>query len=353
MEKLKEYLDQVSRSMITIEAETDEPILPLYLKSYDPVFAKILGERYIIIRMSHQGDLWNNTKIHIEEFKKRFTMPIVLFYPFLSRELRRILIDEKIAFIALNKQIFMPGAWIDINESDAKKALSYEVFPPSTQLAFLYLFYQPEVWHVGRAIAAALGYSEMTISRALNEFRMLGIVESKGEDTWRQTKRIDKRRYLEIGLRYLRSPIRALRYVSSHQLDLQDRLPLSGIQALSEYSDIASSGDMVSYAISRKQVSRYALAKSVRSEVIGDDVIELQVWQYDPKVLASNGCVDPLSLWMTFRGGWDDQRIKTLDSLNSDLRNDRAMNPDGMRDVRTSSALHQLKERMLEGGENH
>jgi hypothetical protein len=57
-------------------------------------------------------------------------------------------------------------------------------------------------------------------------------------------------------------------------------------------------------------------AQSLRPATAFDDVrVEVQTWTYDPRVLASNGVVDRLSLYLSVRGSPDERVAQAAEEL--------------------------------------
>lgn len=91
--------------------------------------------------------------------------------------------------------------------------------------------------------------------------------------------------------------------------------PLAGESALAERSMLASPS-IVCRAISRKEYKQLSGVEEIDPAWSNSpDYIQLELWKYDPKVLADHAGVDVISLSLSLRGNSDERIEQSVEEV--------------------------------------
>ena len=89
---------------------------------------------------------------------------------------RKQLIDQRVAFVVPGNQVYLPFLGVDLLEHFRNARGTSESLSPATQAAFLYALHRRGRGAFSpKEMAAALGYSSMTMSRAFDELEGAGL----------------------------------------------------------------------------------------------------------------------------------------------------------------------------------
>lgn|GEM_PF-1803947 len=305
---LPEFLRRMSEKQIRLSSWDRTDTLPGFLRKYEPGILEFAGTRYVTMDADNSDIASDALHLHLKELEQRSGLRGVFLYRSVTAAMRRRLIDRIQPFIALNDQIFLPAAIINLHEIVGLPEKTPKRFSPATQSVFLHLFYRNRIWSVGRRVASELELAPMSVTRAIAAFRLLGLIETEGEGTTMKFRRIAKRAFYDKARPLIVDPVAELAYIAkSHYLP--GDLIAAGELALSSWSDIAYDGRNPAYAITRKDLVRYSDHTEHRSEIDDDGVITLQVWKYDPRPFAKDGRVDWISLIASYASQPRDNRL--------------------------------------------
>ncbi len=219
------------------------------------------------------------------------------------------MLSAHIPFIIPDKQLYLPFMGIALQNRFCPEPVQIEQLQPSAQVLFFYYLYQKKQNLYMSDVSKRLGFSGMTVTRAVRQLEQTTFFSTKKEGVQKiLTGKYAGRELYDKMLPYLNSPVRKIIYV-----DKQVLLPpmqTAGISALSQMS-IINPPDTPCYAINGK-----------RCEVTGTNVlmdasaqIRIELWKYDPDILAGNGAVDPLSLVMTLKDDPDERIEEAVEAL--------------------------------------
>lgn len=230
--------------------------------------------------------------------------------------IRRQMMERKIGFIAPGAQLYVPEVFLDLRERAPAFAPDLaEQISPTTQFLLLAVLQGRTLDGLNLTeLADELHVSIMSISRTLDELETLQL--AKAHLVGRQ-----RRLHMALGGRelwdtvqaQLQSPVRKVREVCA--LDGEVIGPLAGTTALARYTMLAPPR-LETRAILAASWKNLQAAQSLRPATAFDDVrVEVQTWTYDPRVLASNGVVDRLSLYLSVRGSPDERVAQAAEEL--------------------------------------
>ncbi|MGB9332086.1 MAG: hypothetical protein WCB10_15080 [Steroidobacteraceae bacterium] len=245
-------------------------------------------------------------------------LPVVYVADGLASYERRRLIEQKVPFIVAAKQLYLPDVGIDLREHfRTLQASRRSSFSPATQALFIAsLLRRPNqsVWQPAE-IGAELGYTAMTVSRAVSELTTAGIgmLRTQGKTRSLHTDRTPAETW-ELAAPYLRSPVRRSPWVRPASL-LQEA-KLAGVSALARFSSLVEPDHPV-FALDAVQwkVANQNGLKTMPEPA--HDACQCQVWTYTPALIRNSKTVDPLSLALSLKNEHDDRIQLALDELKS------------------------------------
>jgi len=240
-------------------------------------------------------------------------MPVAYVAKTLASYERKRLIQQKVPFIVPGNQLYLPWVGIDLREYFRQRSKTPDsAFNPSTQAllitALLRIPWDP-IWHPAQA-ATTLGYTAMTISRALRELTEAGIGEIRREgrtqslylgdqpgDIWGRAKTL------------LRSPVKRTEWAIPVAALNPSHAPMAGMSALAQQTMVADPKWPVR-AVSTRQWLSATRAGLGRLPEPTAGAYQWQIWTYDPNLGAAREIVDPLSLTLSLQGE-NDERIQS------------------------------------------
>ena len=231
---------------------------------------------------------------------------------------RRSLVKRRIPFVVPGLQLNWPalGAVVQSRNRHARKVAKTEprLLMPATQVVILYaLNGGMDAAQTPKALAQRLGYTAMTLSRALDEIEAqgLGRVSREGRERLLDFPEGLKALWEKAESR-LRNPVREMVRVWQHDLPTEGTFQ-AGETALAGYSLLAEPSEPV-FAIGRDDWK--LLARTVeRVPIPESDTCHLQVWRYEPRLLARNGVVDPFSLYLSLKDEPDERVQIALEEM--------------------------------------
>ena len=230
--------------------------------------------------------------------------------------IRRQMVDRKIGFIASGAQLYVPEAFLDLRERAPAFAIaSAASISPTTQFLLLAIMQGRGLGDLNLTeLADDLGVSIMSISRTLDELEALQLAKAHHVSRQRRLHMLLRGQKLwEAVQAQLQSPVRKVRVVYAQ--DGEKIGPLAGTSALARYTmlDPPRTETRAILAASWKSL---AVADTLRPATAFDDErIEVQTWTYDPRILARNGVIDPLSLYLSVRGSPDERVAQAAEEL--------------------------------------
>ena len=174
----------------------------------------------------------SDVKKHIKIVKSVANVKIVLVLKNILARQRQYLIEEGIAFIVQDKQIYLPFLGIVLQEKFDKPDLKVTKLMPSAQMLLLYYIYRKEEALYMNDVVKALGYSAMTISRAAKQLEEINLFTTTKEGVLKILIARKKGKDLFVQAKpYLTSPVIKEIFVSREKLAAD--MVIGGLSALS------------------------------------------------------------------------------------------------------------------------
>ena len=291
--------------------------LPIFLRNMYIFFeVRILGMPCLVMATKDKTEQTPATiHKHMLQVRKKWHDEVIYVQQKVTAYNRKRLIQHKIAFVVPLNQMYLPFLGIDLREHFKNIRETEASFSPSTQVVVLYYLSQNgQLRLTPKTLADELGYSIMTMTRALDELdgAGLGTIAMEGRERLLRFNQ-NKKQVWETALERLRSPVKRKLWVKTHS----NKLPgmKAGLSALAQYSNLAEPANPV-LALGAKQWKKVHATDGVMTlDIAESDARELEVWSYSPKLFANNGVVDRFSLFLSMRGDNDERVQSALESM--------------------------------------
>lgn len=308
---LKENIDED----IVIENWNKKNDLPLFLRNnYDFYEMMILGSKCVLIEVIDDMPNLDQLQKHIKQIRNITDHEIVLFYKEISRYRRKSLMQNRMAFVIEDGQMYLPFLGLDLKKVKEQVDKKFKHFTTPAQIAYLYFLYHKDEVVNMTEFAQKFGFNKMTASRALNDLYHANlIIYEVGGKTGRSKdyKRIQDPDYFLNGRLHLKTPVKETIYVKTKPLSALT----AGLDALACISMINPPGHLV-MAIDRKQLKSETIEIVKNKDFIKDtQLVELQLWDYDPKLFSDNNYVDLLSLYVSLEDDSDERIEQALEKV--------------------------------------
>lgn len=311
-----DYLNQtlgVDARIIGPWAEVDK--FPLYLRN---------GKKYSMMQIDEIKCVLIETdekNFSLSAFQKQLTkLPfkpehIVLCFQRLDSRQRKALIEAKLPFIVPDSQVYLPFLGIVLQERKKLTKTVPEKLSAAAQLILLHLIYEPS-GYVARKIdlAKQLDISAMNVTRAVQELMSLELVfvEKEGRCDY-VSAAVNGKLLYKKALPYMIDPVQKRLYVRTKEQFA--KFPLAGEYALSTRSMLNGPTNECR-AMSRKEYKNLKEIEEVDPHwSISQDYIQLEVWKYDPKLLAVYNGVDVISLSLSLRETKDERVEQAVEEM--------------------------------------
>ncbi|MDY0235300.1 MAG: helix-turn-helix domain-containing protein [Gudongella sp.] len=308
---LKENVDE----HITIKPWLKNNIFPVFLRnSYNFYEMMILGTFCILIEIIDEMPGIDKLQKHIKQIEKLTDHQIVLLYKEISRYRRKSLIENRIPFVIEDGQMYLPFLGLDLKKAQEQVENEVKNFTTSAQLAYLYFLYNKQDIVNMTEFAEKFGFTKMTASRALNDLYQANLITYEiGGKTGRSKKykRIADPDYFLKGRIYIKSPVKKTVYAKTTPLGALT----AGFDALAKLSMLNAPENPV-IAVSRQQYDKEKIEIIKNKDVIRDaQLVELQIWDYDPKLFSDKLHVDLLSLYASLKEENDERVEQALEEV--------------------------------------
>lgn len=313
--RVERYLKDNIDEQTTIKTWKYTNKIPIFLRNiYKSYTMKILGIQCILLEIIDEAPRIDAIKKHINTIEKITNEQIVLYYREITRYRRKSLIQNKIPFVIEDGQIFLPFLGLHLKNIEDSLEKQINTFTPSAQMAYLYFLYNKETVVNTTEFSKVFGWNPMTSSRALNElYNAKLLIYEIGGKTGRSKyySRISDPDYFQKGKVFLNSPIKKTVYVKREPKSSL----IAGLEALSELSMINPPRHKVK-AIYSDDLNKNNLEIINNKDIIKDKkLVELQIWEYDPKLFTMKDIVDTASLYASLKKENDERIEQALEEV--------------------------------------
>ncbi|MGB3366004.1 MAG: hypothetical protein WBA54_00825 [Acidaminobacteraceae bacterium] len=312
---IEPYLKENVDDNVTIRPWHKKNTFPVFLRSnYNFYEMTILGILCVLVEITDETPGVDTLQKHIKRIEALTDYQIVILYKEISRYRRKTLIENKIPFVIEDGQMYLPFVGLDLKKAPTNIEKEVKHFSSSAQLAYLYFLYHKDEIVNMTEFAKNMGFTNMKASRALNDLYYANLITYEmGGKTGRSKKykRIPDTDYFLKGSFYIKTPVKNIVYTKIKPLGSLT----AGLDALSKLSMINSPGYPV-VAISRNQFNNQKIDIIKNKDLIKDtQLVELQIWDYDPKYFSDNNHVDILSLYASLKEENDERIEQALEDV--------------------------------------
>ncbi|PKO44396.1 MAG: hypothetical protein CVU30_05010 [Betaproteobacteria bacterium HGW-Betaproteobacteria-3] len=294
--------------------------LPYFLRdAFDFSELELLGQPVVLaIGRAEAKQSLSEVRTWLDKVKSLAGQSAVYVTDALASYDRRRLIEQKVPFIVPGNQLYLPDLGLDLREYFRQRAPATDAaLSPSAQAmlitALLRQPWQPD-WQPSK-VAAALGYTPMTLSRAVKELTAAGLATAHtvGRSRWLRME-LPPEQVWERAKPALRTPVRRTVWVAPHGPAVHRPGRLAGLSALARYSMLTEPKWPV-YALTPAdwKSATDAGVRELPEREAGAQ--EWQLWSYSPALGPDATTVDLLSLSLSLQGNADDRIQLALDEL--------------------------------------
>jgi hypothetical protein len=297
-----------------LQTVDDKVPLPLYIASaYDFYTSTILGIRCIFAIAKKDNFKFLEIKRQHELIQKNFNTPVAFVFNNIRYDLTTKLIREKIPFVNLGKQIFMPFILINLKQNQ-KISISVnnnvkktKLSPTAEAIVIGEILRQGISGKTGKEISKLINASPMTVSRALFELQKHNYCKLMQSGNKKTVMFVDKKRLWQLVKDNFNTPVDRTIFVQRSQ-SLEKHTVKAGTTALSKLGMLAESTTTV-LAIYKKDFLK--LVKNSKIEFCNEDEAPfiIEVWNRRPFLWSENKMVDPVSLYLSIKSN-NDERIQ-------------------------------------------
>ncbi len=294
--------------------------LPYFLQDAFEVRELKLLDRQMLLAIDKRPERQGlaNVRVQMDMLRQLAGLPVVYVTGALASYERKRLIEQKVPFLVPGNQLYLPDLGIDLREHFRKPPAAPDTaLSPATQ-AMLIAVLLRKPWRVEwqpAEVVSELGYTAMTLSRAVKELTAAGIatLRTEGRARWLHTERTAAETW-EQAKPLLRSPIKRRFWARPAPKWKPPHVRLAGLSALARYS-MLSEPQWPIYAVSPAQwkTATHAGIKPLPEPLPG--ACEWELWHYNPALIPESEAVDPLSLTLSLQGNTDERVQLALDEL--------------------------------------
>ncbi len=257
---------------------------------------------------------------HIGQVRAKWPSAVVYVRDRVTAYNRKRLIERRVPFIVPGNQMYLPELGLDLREHFRTTTPIRPQLRPATQAVLIYLLLHRELPELPAArLAPVLGYSAMTLSRALDELESSELAETeilgrerllrlraRGQETWERAKP------------QLIDPVKTRHFITVRRGSVPGFR--AGQDALARYSMIAEPRKPVLAVSQKVWASLEAAGVDVEVHDREEASTEIEVWKYPPREYGRPGCVDPLSLFLSLRQTTDERVEQMLEILEETVK---------------------------------
>jgi DNA-binding MarR family transcriptional regulator len=319
---VEDYLHEVLGSARTAAQPWSRATeLPYFLQDAFRFFELELLAHPVVLAISN-SDLpppLSELRVWLDKVRAVASQPVIYVTQALASYERRRLIEHKVPFVVPGNQLYLPDLGLDLREHFRQHRTTPAALSPATQ-AILIAALLKQPWQAEwqpSLIATQLGYTPMTLSRAVKELTAAKLattrtvhrarwllMEQSAQQIWEQARPM------------LRTPVKRTVWGATAEMRISpaQRFRSAGLSALATHSMLVPPAWPVC-AVSVEEW-RSALDTGIQEVAQpGEGVSEWQVWSYSPSLWADAATVDPLSLTLSLQDTSDERVQLALEEL--------------------------------------
>lgn len=319
------YLQEV----LAIDAPAAKPWpraseLPYFLRdAFQFSELELLGQPVVLaIGRGQAKQSLSDVRTWLSKVKAMAGQPAIYVTDALASYDRRRLIEQRVPFLVPGNQLYLPDLGIDLREHfrQAAPAADAALSPSAQAMLITALLRRPwqSDWQPSQ-VAEALGYTPMTLSRAVKEITAAGLATAytMGRSRWLRME-LAAPQLWDRARPAMRTPVRRTAWADASGSRLPRTSRIAGLSALARHSMLAEPKWPVfaTTAADWKAALNSGLRELPNPEAGAQ---EWQLWNYSPALVPDADTVDPLSLMLSVEDMADDRIQLALDELKEQL----------------------------------
>jgi len=318
---IERYLKETLGLTAAVKPWAGKSTLPYFLNdAYEFADIELLGAHYVLMLDRDQSTTAAKVRKDCDTLTKSSGMLGIYVADVLSSYDRKRLVGQRVPFIVPGNQLYLPDLGIDLREYFRQRREAPEKgLSPATQVMLISALLSPWKTEVHLAeLAMELGYSSMTVSRAVKELQSSGLatVVEVGRERWVHFKE-DANTVWRKALPLLRDPVKRSIWAVPVP-SVRQQACLAGESALAQATLLAEPKHPV-YAISSEQWKHAQKLGMHTLPTPEPGACRWQIWRYDPRINSANESVDPLSLILSLRNERDERVQQALNEFENGL----------------------------------
>ena len=310
IEKTEGYLNAVLGIRCVMAADGGRMVkLPYYLRAGNGFAEYAIEEQPCVFMIPEEQADGTTLAKRASEIGGMTGRQVILLLENVDTVRRRVLIANRASFIVPGKQVYLPYMGMLLTERGMANTTETDkqTFSPAAQVLLL--------WHLQREpfegkniseIAKFFPFSVKTVSEAAKELERAGACTIEGDNSGKYLHLMRKEEIWEKTIERLTSPIQEVMYCDELDVIPEGLRYVTYDKALAEYTFMAD-GAREAYAVYKNDDGIKRLKNGgVFNRVEGKYRIEL--WKYNPALLAKGKTVDGLSLALCYKDT-DDERV--------------------------------------------
>lgn len=288
--------------------------LPFYIANEFNFWESNLIDKEIVFaeKITDEHFTPDQYKKQLELLERHFNKPVVFVLPYIEAYKRNRLIQKRINFVIANKQVFIPGLLIDIQEYKLR-AQNTGYLKPVAQCLILYHLQKESLNnHTYKQLSTILQYPYLTITRAVENIKALNLCKIEGTKERKICFEKGKLELWEEALVFMKSPV--IKKVFTDEEIADDLKICSNSNALAFYTDINDENQKY-FAVHQDVFRKLMKEGEVKNAGDYDGKYCIEIWTYTPKILTNNEFIDPLSVYLEFKDNPDERvqlALKTI-----------------------------------------
>ncbi len=294
--------------------------LPYFLQDAFDVRELKLADRPILLAIDRKPGMPGlaNVRDQLDKLRQLAGLPVVYVIEALASYERKRLIEQKVPFMVPGNQLYLPDVGIDLREHFRRRpSVPDEALSPATQ-AMLITVLLRNPWRTEwqpAEVVKSLGYTAMTLSRAVKELTAAGIgtLRTEGRVRWLRMERAAGETW-DHAKPLLRNPVRRRVWARPIPDWTPPHIRLAGLSALARCSMLGEP----QWPIHAIGPAQWKTATQASIETLPEPLPgtrEWELWHYNPALVPNSETVDPLSLTLSLEGNTDERVQLALDGL--------------------------------------
>jgi len=320
IETLEDYLDKTLG--VQIKTHPWKEKLPFFLIDHYKFYKFTFLAQPCLLMIAREDVEVSPATIrkHLEQVQKKWRGLCIYVQEALPSYKRSRLIEYRVPFIVPNNQIYLPDLGLDLREHFRKLKSKKTTLTPATQAVLIYVLCSGNGGRFNPSeLSGQLDYSQMTMTRAFDEFEAMGIgeIQRKGKKRcWVVPDNLEQ--LWEQALPLMRDPVKKRKWVK-----IKDKKPKihAGLSALAHFS-MLNPPPLPVFAMDANEWKGWKRNGIQEVPDPEDATFEVEIWSYNPNLFAQDKTktVDFFSLYLSLHNTKDERIESALEEMKGKIK---------------------------------